>query len=240
MTAESALPAGWVVQRFAGGTLCVPQRLAATADPRWFDPTRGGARAVGEGGRQAAWFVDGAHGPAVLRHYRRGGLRARFGRETYLWLGASRARPFAEARVLAHLQQAGLRVPEPLGAACWRTGAFYRAAILVARIPDVRTLAADLRGADPAAVAHAIHEMHAAGVWHADLNAFNILLDAQDCVWLIDFDRARRGKVAQRQCRANLLRLRRSLIKVAGEPGDRWWQRLDREWTRQAITIQAP
>src|SRR5690606_15608498 len=35
------------------------------------------AVAVGQGGRQAAWFVQGEFGQGVLRHYRRGGLIAR-------------------------------------------------------------------------------------------------------------------------------------------------------------------
>lgn len=232
MPAEALLPTGWIVRRRAAAILCVPARFAAAADLHWFDPARDGARAVGEGGRQAAWFVDGVHGPAVLRHYRRGGLRARLGRETYLWLGESRVRAFAEVRVLAHLQRAGVRVPEPLGAACWRAGAFYRNAILVARIAGARTLVANLVHADPAAVAGAIESMHASGVWHADLNAFNILFDDEGHVWLIDFDRARTGVVSPSQRRSNLLRLRRSLVKVAGEAGGHWWQRLDQEWAR--------
>src|SRR5690606_18174860 len=157
--------------RFAGGALCVPGRLADQAHADWFDPRRPDAVPVGEGGRQAAWFVDGPHGPAVLRHYRRGGLRARLGRESYLWLGEARVRAYAEVRVLAHLRRAGVRVPEPLGAAYWRTAAAYRNAILVARIAGAQALASRLDTADPAAVAQAIAAMHTAGVWHADLNA---------------------------------------------------------------------
>jgi 3-deoxy-D-manno-octulosonic acid kinase len=222
-----ALPAGWARRPFPGGALCVPERLAAVARPEWFDPRRPGAVAVGEGGRQAAWFVDGDHGAAVLRHYRRGGLRARLGRETYCWMGEGRVRAWAETRVLAHLRSAGLRVPEPLAAAYWRSGLCYRNAILVARIPGARSLAARLDHADPEAVAQAIGAMHAAGVWHADLNAYNILFDEQDRVWLIDFDRARLGVAHLAQRRKNVLRLRRSLVKVAGARGARWWDALN-------------
>ncbi|MGB6007220.1 3-deoxy-D-manno-octulosonic acid kinase [Castellaniella sp.] len=223
----TTLPAGWVRRPVRGGALCVPERLAASARAEWFDPHRPGAVAVGEGGRQAAWFVEGAHGAAVLRHYRRGGLRARLGRNTYCWLGEGRVRAWAEARVLAHLRSAGLRVPEPLAAAYWRRGLCYRTAILVARIPGARALAGRLDQADPRAVAQAIHAMHAAGVWHADLNAYNILFDDQDHVWLIDFDRARPGVVRPARRRKNLLRLRRSLVKVAGARGAQWWDALD-------------
>ncbi|CAM5195325.1 3-deoxy-D-manno-octulosonic acid kinase OS=Castellaniella defragrans OX=75697 GN=kdkA PE=3 SV=1 [Castellaniella defragrans] len=227
---KGVIPAGWAVRPFTGGALCVPRRLAEQASPAWFDAGRPDASPVGEGGRQAAWFVDGPHGPAVLRHYRRGGLRARFGRESYLWLGEWRVRSFAETRVLEHLRhRADIRVPEPLGAAYWRSGMGYRNAILVARIPSAQALAGRLDRADPAAVAQAIAAMHAAGVWHADLNAFNVLFDGQDRVWLIDFDRARIGPVPAAQRRNNYLRLRRSLVKVCGEQGAQWWERLDRE-----------
>lgn len=220
--------AQWRVRAFPGGALYVPDHLADAATPAWFDPRRAGATPVGEGGRQAAWFVDGVHGAAVLRHYRRGGLRARLGHESYLWLGQQRVRAFAEVNTLAHLRDAGLRVPEPLGAAWWRTGISYRAAILVARIPGAQALAARLDQADPAPVAAAIRAMHAAGVWHADLNAFNILFDPLGQVWLIDFDRARPGVVSGKQARNNLLRLRRSLVKVAGARGALWWDGLSR------------
>ncbi|OWT56289.1 hypothetical protein CEY11_19750 [Candidimonas nitroreducens] len=74
--------------------------------------------------------------------------------------------------------------------------------------------------------------MHQAGVWHADLNAYNILLDRQGAAWLIDFDRGRRGKLTPRQRRDNLLRLRRSLLKVAGEPGLAYWQGLEQAYRR--------
>ena len=228
MTAGS-MPPDWTAHCFLGGAFCVPARFAGQADPGWFDARRPDAEPVGEGGRQAAWFVDGIHGPAVLRHYRRGGLRARLGgRESYLWLGESRVRAYAEIRVLDHLRRAGLRVPEPLGAAYWRHGFFYRNAILIARIAGAQALASRLDRADPAAVAQAIAAMHAAGVWHADLNAYNILFDADDHVWLIDFDRARLGVVSPGQAEKNRLRLRRSLVKVAGARGAQWWDALSR------------
>ena len=223
------IPPDWTVSRFPGGALCVPGRFAGQAGAGWFDAGRPDAAPVGEGGRQAAWFVDGPHGPAVLRHYRRGGLRARLGRESYLWLGESRVRAWAEIRVLDHLRRAGVRVPEPLGAAYWRTSPFfYRNAILIARIAGAQALASRLDRADPAAVAQAIAAMHAAGVWHADLNAYNILFDADDRVWLIDFDRARLGAVSAGQAEKNWLRLRRSLVKVAGARGAQWWDALSR------------
>jgi len=211
----------------AGGALRFAPDCVSEPGPWLFDPASPAlhAQPVKQGGRQSAWYVSGEFGQAVLRHYRRGGLVARLSRDRYIWTGARRTRSFAEFDVLAFLRGRGLNVPEPIAAAYWRAGLAYRAALLTRRIPDVRTLAEAL-AAEPA-VAQAIFAMHEAGVWHADLNAYNILLDGSGQAWLIDFDRARRMAPSPARRRANLLRLRRSLAKVAGQAGLDCWQRIE-------------
>jgi len=191
------------------------------AGPQALDPLAYGERAtpVTRGGRQAAWFVEGDFGAGVLRHYRRGGLVARISRDAYVWRGAEATRSFAEFRIMTRLHASGLRVPQPLAAAYWRHGPFYRAALLTQRIPGARPLADLLERAPLPQVAEAICAMHRAGVWHADLNAYNILVDDAGCVWLIDFDRATSGRLDRAGREANLQRLARSLRKVGGEPG---------------------
>ncbi|WP_409929326.1 3-deoxy-D-manno-octulosonic acid kinase [Bordetella genomosp. 13] len=217
----------------AGAMLWNAARLGAAPPARWFDPDSYGADAspVQAGGRQAAWMVAGQGWQGVLRAYRRGGLVARISHDAYAWRGENATRSFQEYRLLAALHAQGLRVPLPLAAGYWRRGWRYRAAILVERIPDVRPLAHAL-DASPDEVAGAIARMHRAGVWHADLNAFNILLDAHGHAWLIDFDRGRAGGLSGRARAGNLLRLRRSLRKVAGEPGEAWWQGLQAAYAR--------
>lgn len=191
-----------------------------------FDPTNPAlhARSVQSGGRQSAWFIDGPMGSALLRHYRRGGLMAKFSKAHYLWQGARRTRAFAEFSLLDAMFRQGLPVPRPLAAAYWKHGFTYRAAIIVARIPDVAPLADCLDAADPVAVAAAVLKIHDAGVWHADLNAFNILLNAGGHVWVIDFDRGESRQMSRALRQANLQRLRRSMVKVAAEQGERFWQ----------------
>lgn len=203
-------------------------------DETLFEPANAAlqARPVSEGGRQAAWFVrlEGSDGAldGVLRHYRRGGLVARLSRESYLWCGAEASRSFAEFHLLADLHAQGLAVPRPLAAAWWRAGLCYRAALITARIPDARPLSAWLQAPVDVSlaqgVARAIAAMHTAGAWHADLNATNILIDGEGRVWLIDFDKARRGPVSARRRQANLARLRRSMRKLGGAPADVWWK----------------
>ena len=68
--------------RGPGAIVFDPARLRQ-AEPAMLQPGYWGARAEpvsGQGGRGAAWFVSGNEGAAVLRHYRRGGLMARFRR----------------------------------------------------------------------------------------------------------------------------------------------------------------
>ena len=211
-----------------GAMLYAPDRVreptAAILDPGAYGDA---ATAVGEGGRAAAWFVHGAAGAAVLRRYRRGGLMARLGRRGYLWLGEPRTRSFAEFRLLYGMWRDGLPVPRPLAAGYWRRGMFYGAAILVERIAGARALAQAMdEGPACEAAAGAIARMHRAGVWHADLNAHNILLDPAGAAWLIDFDRGTRGSLGDAARQANLLRLRRSMVKLAGGRGEAAWQRL--------------
>lgn len=218
---------------FTGGALRFAPDRVAEPGPQLFDPANPalGARPVSVGGRQAAWYVSRPGlGAAVLRHYRRGGLVARISLDRYLWTGAARTRSFAEFDILDFLYQKGLPVPRPLAAAYWRGGLRYRAAIVTELIPGARTLARSLDDCRPEVVAQAIHAMHEAGVWHADLNAFNILIDAVGKAWLIDFDRGRRCVVDAARRRDNLLRLRRSLSKVAGQAGEQCWEAVNRAY----------
>lgn len=177
------------------------------------------AQPVQQGGRQAAWFVRAGFGEGVLRHYQRGGMVARISRSRYVWRGEDATRAFAEFRVMQYLAGLGLAVPAPIAAGYWRSGLTYRAALLTSRIEQARPLARALDDVGVRPVAAAIVAMHRAGAWHADLNAFNILLDAGQRIWLIDFDRATLGDISQSARCANIARLQRSLLKVAGAQG---------------------
>ncbi|MFA5488205.1 MAG: 3-deoxy-D-manno-octulosonic acid kinase [Candidimonas sp.] len=214
--------------------LRVDQSLAPRADLSLFDPQAPGMRTepVAEGGRQAAWFVQGDFGQAVLRRYRRGGLVARLSRDQYVWTGKGGTRSFAEFDLLHLLRKRGVRVPAPIAAMYSRHGLFYRAAILTRRIPGAVPLALKFEEGHHEAVAQAIFDMHQQDVWHADLNAYNILFDEQDRVWLIDFDKGRRRNLSIERREANLRRLRRSLIKIAGAPGVAWWEGLEHAYAR--------
>jgi 3-deoxy-D-manno-octulosonic acid kinase len=184
-------------------------------------------------GRGSALFLETDFGPAVLRHYLRGGQAARFSRDRYLYTGLEHSRPIAEFQLLAGLFKKGLPVPRPLAAQCVRNGLFYTGDLMTRRLADVIPLA-DLpenQQSDPAmwlAVGACIRQFHEHGVVHADLNARNILVDGKNAVFLIDFDRARIRAGAHRLFAMNLKRLQRSLRKFrqAGVLETAWQQLL--------------
>jgi 3-deoxy-D-manno-octulosonic acid kinase len=195
---------------------------ARQVEPEWFLPSHWGERArpVSAGGRGGAWFVDGPQGPMVLRHYLRGGWAAHLSRDAYLWQGAHRVRSFEEFRLTRKLHTMGLPVPRPLAACYRRTGATYRAAILLERLEGVHSFAerALVAGSDAPweETGRLIARFHRAGLDHADLNAHNILFGATGQGWLIDFDRCQLRIPATAWRERNLARLHRSLRKIHG------------------------
>jgi 3-deoxy-D-manno-octulosonic acid kinase len=188
------------------------------ADSSLFDPASHGARAqpvAGRGGRGAAWFVDGAFGAAVLRHYRRGGWMARISRDRFVWRGADAARSLCEFALLARLHRLGLPVPAPIAAQARRSGLTYDAALLMARIPGVESFATRVNAQGASApwetAGAAIAACHRVGARHADLNANNLLVDAGARAWLIDWDKGVLEPGPGAWCERVLARLARSL-----------------------------
>ncbi len=183
-------------------------------------------------GRGEVLFVESGDEGWVVRPYRRGGLIGRLIRRSYFYTGCDRSRSFRELRLLAAMQARDLPVPRPVAALCERHGLFYRACIITETIPHQTTLwqmihaqlsdEPDERQNDQqmlgtiTAVGRCIRRFHDAGVWHADLNAHNVLISDDDHISLIDFDRGRMSETAERdasEASSNLERLKRSVNK---------------------------
>ncbi len=212
-----------------GVTLWVVPELVEHITPSWFDLNwwRSQGRPVGSAqGRGESYFVDAEAGgrqwSLVWRHYRRGGLVARFSEDSYLWPGMNKTRPYLELHLTADLYERGLPVPRPLAAQIVRDGLFYRADLITERLADVSSLA-DRIARDAAkvpwrSVGQTIARFHDVGLDHVDLNIRNILLSGDDRVYLIDFDRCRLRKVSKNWQQSNLDRLQRSLSKQFPQP----------------------
>lgn len=208
----------------AAGAVLLDASLAHAVEGDWFDPEHWRARGALQshlGGRGGVALIHTPAGDGVLRHYRRGGLVAKFNRDRYLWTGADRTRSFAEFRLLTRIAALGLPAPRPMAARYRRHGLFYAADLITRRIAESHTLAqcladgrldADLARETGALVAR----FHREGIWHADLNAHNVLVTA-NALYLIDFDRGAVRRPAEGWRLANLARLRRSLLKLGAE-----------------------
>jgi len=218
-------------QRFAtaAGAMLADPAAEFNMEERLFEPAFWAAR--GEltqvtRGRGSAWFIGSSSRPWALRHYRRGGVIARVVQDRYLWTGEARVRAFAEWRLLAALTQRGLPVPQPVAARYQRSGAYYRCDLITQRILNAAPLSEvlaerSLTETSWRAVGTTVAKLHRAGVYHADLNAHNILLDAKGAVSVIDFDRGRLRPPGPWTSQ-NLRRLQRSLQKILpGLPPER-------------------
>lgn len=206
-----------------GGAMLYDASRAGNAEPSWLDrdwwSRRGQVRASAEG-RGAALFIeaDGRH--LVLRHYRRGGWIRWLSADQYWWQGSEATRCFAEWHLLYLMRRAGLPVPVPIAAAYRRTSRYsYSADLLTEQIGGVSSLAAQVRAAPlPLSswigLGRCLRRFHDDGVYHADLNAHNVLLSDSQQVWLVDFDRGALRRPGF-WCDSNLVRLRRSVEKIA-------------------------
>lgn len=203
----------------SGGVILSDTGIAADLDQRWFNPEwwagqdRLRHRAGGRGG---AYFIETPVGDCVLRHYHRGGHVARVFGDRYLWRGRERTRSFAEFHLLQTLTKQRLPVPRVVAARFQRSGMRYRADLITLKLPGT-TLAQRLHGGLStvlaAQVGAQLARFHRQGVYHADLNAHNVLVDGEE-TWLLDFDRGCLRPQADAWQRANRARLHRSLVKL--------------------------
>jgi 3-deoxy-D-manno-octulosonic acid kinase len=205
----------------AEGAILFDAEVSPQVGHDWFAPDywrERGALRTQAGGRGGVAIVATPVGECVLRHYRRGGLVAALMGDRYLWTGADRTRPFAEFRLLAEIARLELPGPKVVAARYCRHGPYYAADLITRRIADAQTLAECLAarrldGELAEEVGALVARFHRDGVWHADLNAHNVLV-TPGALYLIDFDRGRMRIPATAWQRANLQRLRRSLLKL--------------------------
>ncbi len=173
---------------------------------------------LGSAGRGNTMFVGNVPQQFVLRHFIRGGLIGKIVRDSYLFTGGDNTRAFAEWRMLAKMADSGLRVPRPAAARYRRYGVIYSADIITVRIPKVRPLSQTIADEPLAAefwqsLGAAVRDFHAAGVCHVDMNAYNLQIDDNGDLWMLDFDRGRLLAPGPWQ-QKTLNRLHRSLLKI--------------------------
>ena len=149
------------------------------------DPLRGRAQ------------VDFLHlpewGNLVVKHYMRGGLMRHFSQRHHFRGRASRGE--LEFRTLQSLHAAGLPVPQPLG---WAESGrlLVQTWLFLTEIPRANTLAQIAQDDTAQAVSllpevgRLIDLLVDQEIHHVDLHPGNILVDEQQKLYLIDFDKA--------------------------------------------------
>lgn len=177
-------------------------------------------------GRGTTWFVQTETIEAALRHYRRGGLFGKLVEDSYLFSSWEKTRSYQEFQLLNTLIEAGVNVPRPIAARTVKSGVTYKADLLSEKIPNARDLVSILMEKPLPAemyqkIGYEIRKMHDAQVNHTDLNIHNILIDVQDKVWIIDFDKCYQQS-GNGWKQSNLDRLRRSFEKEVGKYGIHW------------------
>jgi 3-deoxy-D-manno-octulosonic acid kinase len=193
-----------------------PERFTAAGWPH-AEVLTGPLRSAGRGN---TIFVGNVPRQFVLRHYRRGGLLGKVVRDSYIFSGEDLTRSFMEWRLLDKLAANNMNVPRPAAARFCRRGTFYTADLITVRIPSVVSLSeyisTEERGeAFWQELGASIWKFHEAGVYHADMNAYNIQIDKDGDVWMLDFDKGALKAPGPWQ-QETLSRLHRSLVKILG------------------------
>ncbi|ERM63342.1 3-deoxy-D-manno-octulosonic acid kinase, partial [Vibrio mimicus CAIM 1882] len=145
-------------------------------------------------GRGTTWFVQLQQTQGALRHYRRGGLFGKVVADSYWFSGWEKTRSYQEFMLLNRLREAGVNVPRPIAARVKKHGLLYKADLLSEKVLNARDLVSILQEKPISAelyrkIGREIRKMHDAQVNHTDLNIHNILIDDQEKVWIIDFDK---------------------------------------------------
>jgi len=223
------LPEGFEPVRERGGLAAVRVDVkaalvdAGVTDAARLRELRSAGAPAGRGRGQVVSFPLGpAPGERVaLRHCHRGGVLGRLLGDRY----ASPGRFFEELRVCEAARRAGVPAPECLAVIAIRRGAFWRGDLLFRELPDATSLESWLRqGPSPEALrgvssrlAEAFGRLVAAGIYHPDLHAANVLVQERGGgphVCLIDFDRAHIADPLPPKLRDRMLfRFNRALVK---------------------------
>jgi 3-deoxy-D-manno-octulosonic acid kinase len=154
----------------------------------------------------------------VLKHYFRGGLVASIVKDRYFGFDIEKTRAFREWRLLKEMKKLELPVPNAIAAHVRQGVLHYSADLITQKVENSKTLSDVLTNEVIGTelwkkVGSCIKRFHDKNIYHADLNARNILLTEDGAVYLIDFDNSYFRQESRSWKMANLARLKRSLLK---------------------------
>lgn len=183
-------------------------------------------------GRGVTYFIENEAQHWVLKHYFRGGLVGKLIKDRYLFTGINKTRAIEEYELLKKMQLLGLPVPTPVAVKITKHLCSYQADILTSRIIDAKDVVGllsekPINKALWQTIGKTIKQFHQQGIYHDDLNCHNILIDNNNKVWLIDFDRSKQKAIEKNWQEANLHRLLRSFNKEKNRLANFHWHNND-------------
>ncbi|MFB0528156.1 MAG: lipopolysaccharide kinase InaA family protein [bacterium] len=180
--------------------------------------------------------IEGSNERMIIKHYEHGGLFRKITKDILL----GNSRPLRELAILEAASQKGIPVPEALAVTVDSIfGPFYKGEIVYKEIPHSINLLEYLKELNEKAMrkkisskreiisslAEAIKKMHASGIYHADLNVKNVLIQNKGKkiqVYLLDFDCSKiKENLSLRVRIKNLARFNRSCEKWKAPLTDR-------------------
>ncbi len=146
------------------------------------------------GGRRSISVTELADiGSVVVKHYRRGGWLSHLIKKTYFKWHKPRCR--IEYEQLQIVRSAGVKAPEPIAFA-YRGALLYRAWLVTKEIKKQKSLAQlSLEAPDKAEtlirpLAEQVKRLIGSAILHVDFHPGNVLVNEQDEIYLIDFDKS--------------------------------------------------
>jgi 3-deoxy-D-manno-octulosonic acid kinase len=176
-----------------------------------------GSSDAGIGRARVVYFIHN-NITMVLKHYYRGGIVSALIKDRYFGFNIEKTRSFREWYLLKKMRSLDLPVPNAVAARVKKGLFFYQADLITQKIENTKTLSdvlseEDLNSEQWGRIGACIKLFHQKNIYHADLNARNILLDQEGEVYLIDFDNSSIRKDGASWKMSNLTRLKRSLNK---------------------------
>jgi tRNA A-37 threonylcarbamoyl transferase component Bud32 len=187
--------------------------------------------AAGKTGRGAVFMLPGRElglcFDVVVRQYRHGGLLRGLRGDGF----GNRDRFLEELKVHLRVRELGLPAPEPLGVIVVEGGVAgdgVQGYYATRRLEGVSGLPEYLAGASPgrrrqlaAELGRRLRRLHDEGIFYADLQVRNLLVDDSGELYFIDFDKSTwsAGPLPAARRRANLYRFARSLEKYRRRGG---------------------